>query len=62
MTALAKAETTIGAESDLRADYEGGVRDLNTYASDLRRMSPAPEALPDICTQHGGRWFYDLKQ
>jgi hypothetical protein len=37
--------TTIPAESDLRADYERLVRDLSTYASDLRRMSLAPEAI-----------------
>ena len=61
MNALAKAEATIPAELDLRADYERRVRDLSTDASDLRRMRLAPEALPDICTQHGGRWFYDLK-
>ena len=45
MTALAKAETTISAELDLRADYERLVWDLSTYASDLRRMSLAPEAI-----------------
>ena len=36
--------TTIPAESDLRADYERLVRNLNTYALDLRRMRLAPEA------------------
>jgi hypothetical protein len=45
MTAFAKIEATIPAESDLRADYERLVRDRSTDAAELRRMRLAPEAI-----------------